>query len=149
MRVYEYGAQAPRMNAPLVAEQMSLAHRYYNTLVELERRRRDEYEALMREHDGYLALAELAASLDEDVEAVREAERTGGYAAKRSALNRLFPMTRGACSYPGLCPMRSTQTQPGFCFGPPDAEHDPSVLEHYRTRRVNHPKEGLVQIDGQ
>ena len=72
MRVYEYGAQAPRTNAPLVAEQMSLAHRYYNTLVELERRRRDEYEALMREHDGYLALAELAASLDEDVEAVRE-----------------------------------------------------------------------------
>jgi Putative transposase DNA-binding domain len=72
MRVYEYGAQAPRANATLVAEQMSLAHRYYNTLVELERRRRDEYEALMREHDGYLALAELAASLDEDVEAVRE-----------------------------------------------------------------------------
>ena len=87
--------------------------------------------------------------VDKDVEAVRQAEKEGGYAAKRSALNRLFPMTRTACSYPGLCPMRSTPTKPGFCFGAPDAEHDPVVLEHYRARVPNHPKEGLVEIDGQ
>jgi len=82
-----------------------------------------------------------------DVEAVRQAEREGGYAGKRSALNRLFPMTRTACSYPGVCSMRSTPTQPGFCFGPPDAEHDPAVLEHYRGRVPNHPAEGLVEIE--
>jgi hypothetical protein len=31
----------------------------------------------------------------------------------------------------------------------PDAEHDPSVLEHYRVRQANHPRElqGLVQIE--
>ena len=81
-----------------------------------------------------------------DVEAVKQAEREGGYAAKRSALNRLFGQTRTACSYPGICPYRSTPTQPGFCFGPPDAEHDPAVLEHYRSRQPNHPKESLVQI---
>jgi hypothetical protein len=81
-----------------------------------------------------------------DVEAVRQAEREGGYAGKRSALNRLFPQTRAACSYPGTCDMRSMPTRPGFCFGPPDAEHDAGVMEHYRTRVANHPKE-LVQIE--
>ncbi len=83
-----------------------------------------------------------------DVEAVREAERIGGYAAKRSELNRRFGQNRQACSYPGLCAYRSTATQPGFCFGPPDAEHDAGVMEHYRPRQANHPKElaGLVQI---
>lgn len=44
MKLYEYGAQAPRVNADLVAEQMRRAHRYYNMLVELEQRRRAEYD---------------------------------------------------------------------------------------------------------
>ena len=92
-------------------------------------------------------LAEQETKIVKDVETVRQAEREGGYAAKRSALNRLFNKTRTACSYPGICEFRSMPTRPGFCFGPPDAEHDPTVLEHYRTRRVNHPAEaGLVQI---
>lgn len=76
-----------------------------------------------------------------DVGAVREAERTGGYSSKRSSLNRLFPQTRTACSYPGVCNFRSTPTKPGFCFGGPDPEHDPSVLEHYVSRIPNHPAE--------
>jgi hypothetical protein len=84
----------------------------------------------------------------QDVEAVRQAERAGGYAAKRSELNRRFPQTRTACSYPGVCEFRSMPTRPGFCFGSPDAEHDPCVLEHYRTRQVNHPAEKLAQIEG-
>lgn len=76
-----------------------------------------------------------------DVEEVRQAEREGGYAARRSALNRLFPQNRQACSYPGICQYRSTQTQPGFCFGAAGAEQDPMVLERFRERRANHPKE--------
>ena len=83
-----------------------------------------------------------------DAEAVREAERHGGYAAKRSALNRLFPMTRTACSYPGVCEFRSTPTRLGFCFGAPDPEHDATVMEHYRVRVPNHPQE-LVQLDSE
>ena len=92
MKVYEYGALAPQTNATLVVEQMSLAHRYYNTLVELEHRRRDEYEALMREHDGYVALAELASALDEDVEATREqirlARQRGAARVKQAGLDQ-------------------------------------------------------------
>jgi hypothetical protein len=80
-----------------------------------------------------------------DVEAVRQAEREGGYAAKRSELNRRFGQNRQACSYPGICPYRSTATQPGFCFGPPDAEHDAGVMEHYRARQPNHPQEALAE----
>lgn len=89
------------------------------------------------------------------VEAVRRAEATGDYGEYRSALNRHFPQNRAACSYPGLCQFRSTSSQPGFCFGGPDPEHDPAVVERFRQRVPNHPKEGgaqsgdeLVQISG-
>lgn len=76
-----------------------------------------------------------------DVEAVRQAEQEGGYAAKRTKLNQLFPQTRSACSYPGLCQFRSTPTSPGICFGAPGAEGDPMVLERFRSRVPNHPME--------
>lgn len=87
----------------------------------------------------------------EGVEAVRRAEESGDYGELRSALNRHFPQNRAACSYPGLCAYRSTSSQAGFCFGGPDPEHDPAVMERFRTRVPNHPKEGeteLVQIGG-
>jgi len=104
-----------------------------------------------RNRDETLDLLEQLASAEtqvaQDVEKVRQAEREGGYSSKRSALNKYFPQTRTACSYPGVCNFRSMPTQPGFCFGPPDPEHDPAVLEHFRTRVPNHPKENvLVQI---
>jgi len=41
VKVYEYGALAPTANLKVVQDQMSLAHRYYNTLIEIERGRRD------------------------------------------------------------------------------------------------------------
>lgn len=89
------------------------------------------------------------------VEAVRRAEAAGDYGEYRSALNRHFPQNRAACSYPGLCQFRSTSSQPGFCFGGPDPEKDPAVMERFRVRVPNHPKEGgaqsgdeLVQISG-
>lgn len=41
MKVYEYGALAPTTNLKMVQDQMSLAHRYYNTLIEVEHGRRD------------------------------------------------------------------------------------------------------------
>ncbi len=80
------------------------------------------------------------------VEEVRQAEREGGYGAKRSALNRLFPQNRQACSYPGVCQFRATSSQAGFCFGGPDPLHDAMVMERFRSRVPNHPAEGLVQI---
>lgn len=75
-----------------------------------------------------------------DVAEVRRAEQEG-WAAKRSKLNQLFPQSRSACSYPGICQFRSTPTSPGICFGAPGAENDPMVLERFRARVPNHPRE--------
>jgi len=83
MKVYEYGAQAPRTSGDVVAEQMRLAHRYYNTLVELEHRRRLEYDALMTEYDDYDALSGLATALNDDVE-----ERRAKIRAARARVRR-------------------------------------------------------------
>src|SRR3990172_1314979 len=40
-RAYSYGAKAPTENAELVRQQLILAHRYANRLVEIERERRE------------------------------------------------------------------------------------------------------------
>lgn len=81
-----------------------------------------------------------------DVVAVRQAEEKEGYAGKRTALNRLFPQTRTACSYPGVCQYRTTSSQPGFCFGASDPFHDQTVLDRFQTRVANHPQENSTLI---
>ena len=40
IRVYSYGCRLPTANADLVEQQLVCAHHYYNTLIEIERRRR-------------------------------------------------------------------------------------------------------------
>lgn len=40
-KIYNYGAKPPRENADRVGEQIWLAHRYHNRLIELERLRRE------------------------------------------------------------------------------------------------------------
>lgn len=102
-------------------------------------RNRDEMLDLLEQMDAQ------ETTVAQDVEAVRAAEHAGGYAAKRTELNRRFPQNRQACSWPGVCQYRTTPTQPGFCFGAAGAEHDSMVLERFRVREPNHPGE-LVQI---
>lgn len=46
-RIYSYGAFHPTENRALVEEQLRLAHRYRNLLVEIEQRRRERWEALV------------------------------------------------------------------------------------------------------
>jgi hypothetical protein len=98
-------------------------------------------------YDFLEQVAQIETEVAQNVERVRQAEKKGGYSAKRSALNKFFPQSRASCSYPGVCAYRSTATQPGFCFGPPDAEHDPGVLARFRSRVPNHPKERQVQVN--
>lgn len=66
VRNYRYGLLKPTVNAALVEEQMLLAHRYRNKLIEIERERRLEYRKLMGEQGDIAPLeaemAELAAS---------------------------------------------------------------------------------------
>lgn len=69
------------------------------------------------------------------VDEVRRAEQEGE-GAKRSALNRLFPQNRSACSYPSLCQFRP------ICYGGEDIRRDPlNNSELYAIREVNHPIE--------
>jgi predicted RNA-binding Zn-ribbon protein involved in translation (DUF1610 family) len=49
-RIYSYKAKAPAEGLEAVGEQIHLAHRYRNRLIELERVRREQVEAAMREH---------------------------------------------------------------------------------------------------
>lgn len=92
----------------------------------------------------------------QDVEEVRRAEREEGEGGKRSALNRLFPQTRSACSYPGICQFRSTPTKPGLCFAGALTAREAEAGGEFVARKPNHPREGgqsnksgdLVYIEG-
>jgi hypothetical protein len=72
MRVYKYGLLAPTENAEIVREQMRAAHRYRNTLVEIERGRRDALRTEMASFGDVAALEDAAHRTDAAVgEAVR------------------------------------------------------------------------------
>lgn len=71
-----------------------------------------------------------------DVAAVYAVEND--YAAMRSELNRRFPQTRAACSYPGSCQMKSV------CFGPQAIREDPESSGLYQIRVPNHPQENCA-----
>src|SRR3990172_5287182 len=66
-RAYSYGAKAPTENAELVRQQLILAHRYANRLVEIERERR---EASLKADEDEQALEACAAKA---AEAIRRA----------------------------------------------------------------------------
>lgn len=72
VRNYRYGLLKPTVNADLVSEQMLLAHRYRNKLIEIERDRRTEYRKLMGAQDDIAPLeaemAELVAKREELVQ---------------------------------------------------------------------------------
>lgn len=72
LKVYEYGALAPNVDAMhRVRDQMSLAHRYYNTLIEIERRRREAVDKAQR-LDDVQALHDRIDKAEAEVEAIRE-----------------------------------------------------------------------------
>ena len=74
--VFEYHAMPPTSNMDVVREQMSLAHRYYNDLIAIERRRREERDALTMTVSPDLArieaeLAEIESKIDAFVAGVK------------------------------------------------------------------------------
>lgn len=56
--IYSYGASEPRTNLNVVNEQLLLAHRYWNTLVEIDRRRRQNSDELLARECPPLAAVE-------------------------------------------------------------------------------------------
>ena len=63
--VYRYGLHAPHECADTVHEQMRLAHRFYNTLVAIERGRRAAVRAVESEAADLPAVIRAFAAADE------------------------------------------------------------------------------------
>lgn len=83
--VYRYGLRAPTDNAELVGEQMRAAHRYRNTLVEIERGRRAAQRDLLLRHGDVAAMEEAArAAVEVVVSATRmiKAHKAAGRTSK-------------------------------------------------------------------
>lgn len=82
-KVYVYGLQAPTLNADVVADQMWRAHQYYNTLVEIERERRDAIRKVLGNTSAEV----------ETLEAQRQAI-SSAIVETREAIKRLRAVTR-------------------------------------------------------
>lgn len=88
--VYRYGLRAPIAGAEIVEAQLRAAHLYRNTLVEIERRRRDRLRAIESEDrtvaDLYAAMQRAQELLDEALEAARLERKRSGKAAPSRAI---------------------------------------------------------------
>ena len=84
-RIYTYGCRLPTSNGELVEQQILLAHRYYNKLIEIERRRRENVRAIQREAAPNIAEHErAAANLDAEIVAVLDAIKAKKAAGRTS-----------------------------------------------------------------
>jgi len=71
-RIWPFGTRPPTKNGQIVDSQLRLAHRYYNTLIEIERSRREQYRAARSSVDTELARLETErAELTQKIEAAR------------------------------------------------------------------------------
>lgn len=68
-------------------------------------------------------------------EAVAQVKAAGDEGEKRSLLNRMFPQTRRACSYPTQCSMIPV------CYGDASLRENPLGSGLYNIREANHPQE--------
>lgn len=83
-RVYEYGLLPPTLNHELVLEQMRSAHRYRNTLVEIERERREAVAKALASHvDVEPIAAEVAVLVAERETTFGELKRTNANARSK------------------------------------------------------------------
>lgn len=80
--VYKFGLLPPNDNAELVYEQLQLAHKYRNQLVEIERERRASQRATLSSYDDIRELEVAARTLKNDLEEARLAVKA------RRALDR-------------------------------------------------------------
>lgn len=79
VRVYKFALRPPTENADMVIEQLTLAARYQNKLVELERKRRAELRLVMSAHGNLAELEEAAKmaaarceALEDDIKAAKK-----------------------------------------------------------------------------
>lgn len=81
MKVYQYGLLPPVVNGALVSDQMSLAHKYRNTLVEIEVGRRNAIRSAIESDPGVAAAKDSTQqatdALKREEEAAKEARSVG------------------------------------------------------------------------
>ena len=63
IRVYSYGCRLPTAGIEIVEQQLLLAHRYYNVLIEIERRRRERTRAAQSASSAAVSQAESALAI--------------------------------------------------------------------------------------
>ena len=90
MRVYKYGLLPPTTNSDLVHDQIKLAHRYRNKLIELERKRRDAHREVVDNVKEVQAAFSVAKDLVEKAEVLKKA------VAQQNAQNRSKTKTSSA-----------------------------------------------------
>jgi transposase len=84
IKVYRYGLLAPTENAHLVGEQMWLAHRYQNTLIEIERARRAALRAVYVAHGDVAAMTAVCQAATAEVARLyRDAKAARSQSRKR------------------------------------------------------------------
>lgn len=96
-RVYKYGLLPPTVNAELVREQMKLAHKFRNQLIEIERARRGAIRSILphgQEEEAYAiakeAFAQAAKAISEARRLTRtRAETLGMKQTKAAALEKM------------------------------------------------------------
>jgi hypothetical protein len=102
--VYKYGLLPPTMGLSVVDEQLGLAHRYYNRLIEIERIRRTAGREMVSSHADIAPLEAEVAEIDGRVQAAiaeiktqRAATRSrSDTEAQRGALAALRPVLKAA-----------------------------------------------------
>lgn len=83
-KVFAYGCKPPRDGIDLIAEQISLGHKYYNRLIELHRKQIEDAEQARRDlFPAFAATEQAVADADAKVEAIVEAIRKANAAARR------------------------------------------------------------------
>src|SRR5579859_8058657 len=85
IRVYRYGLLPPIEGASVVRDQMLAAHRYRNTLVEIERARRDAVRLALSSYGNLQALEQAALAAKEELDAaLADISQVRGSSHKRS-----------------------------------------------------------------
>ena len=117
MRIYSYGCRLPTTNGDLVDQQILLAHRYYNKLIEIERNRRakvrsiqagaapaiGENEAEVKRIDGEIvallttAKVKRAAERSAKVDVTAERAQIGALRKRRKECWEAVKAARAAC----------------------------------------------------
>lgn len=104
IRNYTYGLLEPILNGDLVDQQIVLAHRYYNNLVEMERARRDQVRAVMSAHPDLQEISQRVADLVAQRDAARQvildtrkaSRHRSESQVQREAVRALTPLLRDA-----------------------------------------------------